>query len=532
MSKEIVGDISGTGVSTTRAQPVNEIQAQPVLTHTHIFARLSDQLMDHPIKEVGLWVDPLKVEFGSALMHALQAVRHVRSITLTGSFVDHTDLSGISDIDTIVIVERLTTAKFNECCNAVAGLDCTRLGGPASRLHLNTTFGPLKFDEPGRVVVHLMIYSVADHRTHVLKSPFTCLDWERSAVHVGPSLREIYPVLALQPRQLLESRRGLSDYLDDLTAGAIRFRRYEIDGENIREVTDRQPLDSRHQGEYAYHIVRNLVSNYAKLVRRTNTRLSTDELLAFWREALPRCAEFCEWFVALETRKRARAHDYPPGTLARTRDFLLTFSEEIEHTWRKRAVRHAFIRHGKTALNDGSFLGQHRDPGILPDPIAALNREFAHVFSSPARRCRETAGRLQPTGNITVDPRLHEINYGSAEGLTFPQLAATHPELVAGWGRGEDPPFQGGENTADVSRRLTDFITSLPDAPSLVVSHNVVLRCLLGSGLGVPMTQWHLVPVPHGEPIEVLRLDGRTYLDLSPAQLATITDAVAGYRPQ
>lgn len=471
-----------------------------------------------------------KKAFITELVRVLFDVPEIRSVTFTGSFVDQEDLSGISDIDIVVIVGHLTAGVFKACGAAVLGLGCDALGLPGHHLHLNTSFGPLKFDEPGRVVVHLMIYSVADHRTHVLKSPFTCLDWERSPVHAGPSLREIYPVLALQPRQFIEARRGLSDYLDDLAAGSIRFRRYALEGDSVREIIDRQPLDQRHQGEYAYHIVRNLLANYAKLLHRTNTRLGTAELVSFWRTALPRSAQFCEWFTALEVRKRTRATEYPADTLDRTRSFLVTVSEELEHTWRQRAVRHVFVRHARTALNDGRFLGQRRDPGIADSPTA-LTLDFTKIYSSPALRCRETAAYLARSARVIVDQRLHEIDYGSAEGLTYAELAAAQPNLVSGWQGGEDPRFPGGENTADVVARLESFLQDLPPDPALVVTHNVVLRCLLGSGLGIPMSQWHRVPVSHADPIEVLRLDGRTYLNLTSDQLASITDAIIGYRP-
>jgi broad specificity phosphatase PhoE len=454
----------------------------------------------------------------------------VCSITFTGSFIDLPDLSGISDIDTIVIVDQLTPSVLRACSEALVGLDCAGLGLPDCQLHLNTTFGPLKFDEAGRVVVHLMIYSAANHRLHVLKSPFTCLDWERSRVHVGLSLREIYPVLALQPRQFLEARRGLADYLEDLAAGSIQYRRYAVTDDTVQEEIDRQPLDQRHQGEYAYHIVRNLVSNYAKLLRRKNARLATPGLLAFWKHALPASSVFCEWFVGLEARKRARAPDYPADTLTQVRQFLLTFSEELELIWRHRAVRHVFVRHARTACNDGSFLGQRRDPGILETPSLQPGT-FVHVFSSPAKRCRETAAALSLISPHRIDRRLSEIDYGAAEGMTFVRLAADHPEIVRAWSRGEDPCFPGGENTAAVAARLEAFIRDLPAEPCLIVTHNVVLRCLLGSGLGLPRSQWHRIHVEHLESIPILQFEGRCYFDLASDHLARITDAVTAPLP-
>lgn len=473
---------------------------------------------------------PSKHRFACALADRLTALPSVRSITFTGSFVDQPDLSGISDIDTVILVDELTPKVFTSCAAAAEGVSCSLLGLADHTLHLNTTFGPLKFDGAGRVVVHLMVYSVASHRTHVLKSPFTCLDWERSEVHFGPCLREIYPVLALQPRQLLSARRGLADYLDDLAACAIRFRRYSVEHGELVEVEDRKALDPRHQGEFAYHIVRNFVGNYAKVVTRLNQRLSTPDLLAFWRRALPASATFCEWFREIEALKRSRADAYPADTLSRTREFLHSVTTELEDIWSRRAVRHLFVRHARTALNDGRFLGQGRDPAIV-ESVPALPHSFSRVLSSPALRTRQTAAALAPGSTPVIDARVHEINYGDAEGLSLTELAAVFPQITQAWQRGEDPSFPKGENTAAVLARLSSFLADLPSEPTLVVTHNVVLRCLLGSQLGIPSNRWHLIPVSHGEPIEVLRLNGETYLNLTSTQIAAVTDAIIGTKP-
>ena len=39
-----------------------------------------------------------------------------------------------------------------------------------------------------------MYYDIEAHKNHVIESPFTCYDWERSKSYIGKSLREIYPV--------------------------------------------------------------------------------------------------------------------------------------------------------------------------------------------------------------------------------------------------------------------------------------------------------------------------------------------------
>jgi ribonuclease H / adenosylcobalamin/alpha-ribazole phosphatase len=473
-------------------------------------------------------LERVKATFASSVANALLQVPDVKSITFTGSFVEESGLAGISDIDVVVVVRSLTQDVFTACKVAVTRVSPAVLGLADYRLVVNDTFGPLKFDQPGVVVVHLMVYDIAGHREHVLQSPFTCLDWERSTFYAGSSLRAIYPALQLQPRQFFESRRGLADYLEDIVSGTISFRRHQFNGSTRSEILEHLPLDRRHQGEYAFHIVRNLVANYLKLVSKKNQQLPEAELLDFWRTHLPACGQFIDWFSALRTVKHARQSGFPANTLDKTRAFLTAFSKALAETWTQRAIRYLFVRHARTILTNGSFLGQRRDPSIYERP-APLDRPPRSVFTSPALRCRETAAALVPDCPAVVDVRLHEIDYGRAEGQNLTELLQNSPEMSDGWNHGEDPPFPGGENTAAVAARLDSFLGAQSSEPSLVVTHNVVLRCLIGAGLGLPLSTWHRIPVAHLEQFEVLRLDGVYYLNLSSGQITGISDALAGH---
>jgi len=206
---------------------------------------------------------------------------------------------------------------------------------------------------------------------------------------------------------------------------------------------------------------------------------------------------------------------------------MAAFQSEFAREWGD-AQRITFVRHAETELNDGSFLGQGRDPGILSVP-APLPQSFAKVFCSRLRRTQQTAQALQPDAKLQIDSRLAEIDYGEIEGLPIKQLAARCPELVAAWGRGEDTPFPGGENTTDVDKRLQEFMASISTdtiSPILVVTHNVVVRCLLGRLLGVPMRDWYKLRVNHLDAFEVIRRGDQFYLSLSEAQKAALTDSL------
>ena len=474
------------------------------------------------------WLAPRKQPFAREVFRRLGQIPGVRSVTFVGSFCDRDELAGISDIDVIVICESLDRALFAACAGAMAEMSPALLALPSHRLHVNTTFGPLKFDQPDQMVIHLMIYDRAGHRAHVLKSPFTCFDWERSPVRQGPTLAELYPVLTLQPDDFLNARRSLANYADDLQRGVLSFRRYEFGESGVVEMLEHAQLDERLRGEYAFHIVKNLVQNYAKLVSRQNASLTTAELTAFWRGALPGCAAWADDYLRLETAKLRRDPVFSADTVDFAKNFLAAFEAEFTRQWGPSAQRLVFVRHAETRLNDGTFLGQNRDPDILAPP-APLARKFVKIFYSPLRRARQTAQALQPAGELHADARLAEINYGRAEGLPVHQLSAQFPELAAAWRRGEDAPFPGGENTAAVEQRLQEFLQALRGetaAPILIVTHNVVLRCLLGRLLGLPPRDWHKLRVPHLELFETVRHGDDLHLNLNPAQKAALVDSL------
>lgn len=471
-----------------------------------------------------------KQQIARAIFDSFSAISSVKSVTIVGSFCDGNELDAISDIDTVVICDSLDEALFQKCKAAITRLEGKDFGFPDASIRLNTTFGPLKLDDSETIVVHLMIYDVVSHRHHVLRSPFTCYDWERSVLNVGPSLRDIFPVLGLQPSDFRHARRGLGDYLSDLESGAISFRRYEFSDDGVPcEVTDSWALDSRHRGEYAVHIVRNIVANYLKLIRKSNQVYSHHEFLLAWKQTLPQCSWFIPEYEILCKLKRERALSYPEGTLMRVRQFVHDFHKHIDILFK--GFRHVrFIRHAETQLNDGAFLGQRRDPSIKPNlEIQPFSGTYSRVYSSPARRATETAAFLSPGSTIQTDARIAEIDYGEVEGLHYHELQVTFPDITAAWERSEDPRFPKGENTTDVSERLASFLASLAsdDGSALVVTHNVVLKCLLGMLFSVPKHVWHRLRVDHLAPLDVLLGDSLLIADIANAERATIADSLA-----
>ena len=231
------------------------------------------------------------------------------NVTLVGSAVE--DMGhGCSDIDIVMVVDRLDEGVHRKCCQTILKSFETILSGYARRLILNSTFGPLKMYDTETWVIHLMVYDLEGHKQHVEASPFTCLDWERSRRFRGKSLRNLYPVLNLQPGQFLQARRGVQNYLEDLECGFISYRQYEFTPQGYRQISMRQPMDERAQGEYAFHIVKHLLQNYSKLLNQNNAILTEEALGLFWRDNLKELLSFFPWFSDL-TRKKPTGQSHP-----------------------------------------------------------------------------------------------------------------------------------------------------------------------------------------------------------------------------
>jgi ribonuclease H / adenosylcobalamin/alpha-ribazole phosphatase len=467
-----------------------------------------------------------KIKISDLILSTLMNVEGVLSVTIVGSFNDRDELLVISDIDTIVIVDKLTKDNYEDCINAIKGLDGKAFGFPDRSIFVNSTFGPLKFDNDSNIVVHLMIYDVEGHKKHVIQSPFTCFDWERSELYRGKRLGEIYPVLKLQPHDFKGARRGIQNYLDDLDKGAVSYRSYEFQAGGIQEITQAHILDVRHQGEYAFHIVKNLVVNYCKLMSQKNIYCRGEELEGLWRRYLPQCSYFIEFFNILMKIKDQRGSDFPPQTIDEVKIFIQHFEQQFQFDWND-VTRIHLVRHGKTALNDGRFLGCRQDPSILESP-ESLGIPYIEILTSPMRRAIETARSLGSRDHVLVLPELSEIDYGDADGLSFSELQGAFPEMNLAWMNQEDPRFPNGENNEDVISRFNNFINRIESQRGLVlaVSHNVFIRCGIGKILNIPPSLWYKIQVPHLSIFEIVIKHGQVFSNLDRETKQMVIDSI------
>jgi probable phosphoglycerate mutase len=468
----------------------------------------------------------LKEQIVAALGRAAERFDGILSATLTGSFLHGSGLEGISDIDFVVIVDRLNAERFAALQDAFREALAPILAKEKFALRINPTLGPLKFNDERTAVLHLMLYSLAAHVEHVVASPFTCLDWQRSDVFFKRSMAGVYPVFGLQPHHFASARRSIQDYLRDYRAGVVSFRELACDQDGYREVRREKPMTVRDRHEFAFHILRFLMQNTLKLLLKRNEAAEGELLLDQFSLAFGDCGGLLRpLYRELAARKRSRDFVQPIEQLdERLETWLADYERQFRNLFFTDARRHVLFRHAPTALNAGTggaaprFLGR-RNPDIEPlaveslEPLARAieSLSIGGVFSSPLARCQQSLSALADQVQLPrpcLDARLEEIDYGHCEGLTATEAREQFPRLAAGWDRGEDVRFPDGECTADVARRLSAYIDGQWDsggADTLTCTHNVVLRCLVGLGLNVPPRHWHRLKIPHLAPITVIQ---------------------------
>jgi alpha-ribazole phosphatase len=175
-------------------------------------------------------------------------------------------------------------------------------------------------------------------------------------------------------------------------------------------------------------------------------------------------------------------------------------------------TRLLLVRHGLTDWNAAQrFQGQHDVPlnAVGQRQAAALSDRLAGeairaIFASDLQRALVTAQAIasRHTCSISFEPRLREVSFGAWEGLTYAEIAARHPAMLAAWEENilENAP-PGGETLAQLAGRvqavLDELLPAYPDDSLLLVAHGGTLQVLICLVLGLPPEkywQFHLSP--------------------------------------
>ena len=166
------------------------------------------------------------------------------------------------------------------------------------------------------------------------------------------------------------------------------------------------------------------------------------------------------------------------------------------------------IRHATTPDTGVRLTG--RLPGVGLDSAGREQAEavgrrlngagLAAIYSSPLRRCRETARAVAaPNGNeVTAYRSLIEVDYGSWSGRTLKSLQRTKlwPQLFTAPSR---VTFPGGESLAAVQHRSVAACEELAaahrSASIALVSHGDVIKAILAHYLGTPLDLFQRITI-------------------------------------
>jgi alpha-ribazole phosphatase len=169
------------------------------------------------------------------------------------------------------------------------------------------------------------------------------------------------------------------------------------------------------------------------------------------------------------------------------------------------------IRNGLTAGNVGGRYIGHTDEELSAEGIEQIKQmkedykypDVEAVFSSPLKRCTQTAKLIYPNCDPIIIDGFIEYNFGEFEGKSAEELEShpVFPDWLAGK-KGVSPPF--GESNEDFSQRIAQTMVKVIDGviqsgitKTAIVTHGGVIMALLAM-FGLPEASMHEWLTPGG----------------------------------
>ena len=177
-----------------------------------------------------------------------------------------------------------------------------------------------------------------------------------------------------------------------------------------------------------------------------------------------------------------------------------------------------FSRHGESEFNVIGKIGGDAPLSprgrmyaqALTKHIHTLNLHSLQVWTSMLQRTIATSANIQaPQQHLS---ELDEIFSGECEGLSYEELADQYPRELALRDREKlNYRYPQGESYVDVMRRIVPVLVQLEcETNVLAVSHQAVLRCVLGYFLDTPPEEIPYLHIPL-HTIVKLTLHGHSY---------------------
>lgn len=435
------------------------------------------------------------MKIGESIIGELIKDKDVISATIVGSYSENKNINKIGDLDVVIICKKLTKKVFFKVIS--------RINKKKFNLKtiINSSFGPMKIGEENTLPIHLMVYDIESHREHVLKSPFTCFDWERSKIYRGKSLKDIFSVNHLQLNDFITARRNSSEYLKDIKKNRISIRNYKFKGNKVLIKKKFVKIDMRNRGEFVYHIINFLVINLYKFLKDKNIKVKGKNFDNLFLKVCNNDKKLLNSFKILREKKIKKVLSYDKSTINLALEFIKYFDDYIKKL-KSNFIEINFVRHAETSLNKKKiFLGSRIDPKIIKIKKKKFsNKKFNYIITSHLLRSMMT-GKLYHSRKRLISKLIREIDYGKVDGLTIKQAKKNYPNLFKLWNKGVDAKFPNGENLNDVKKRVKKFIVTLKNfkkgAKILIVSHSFFLRVLFSFVLKLDLKKAFKIQVDH-----------------------------------
>lgn len=145
------------------------------------------------------------------------------------------------------------------------------------------------------------------------------------------------------------------------------------------------------------------------------------------------------------------------------------------------------IRHGSSQMAGSGRWQGWTDTPLSQDGerqaracfVSGALPEVATVYSSPLRRCTESAKIIKPQAQIILDNRLRTRHLGKWEGWTTEDIIRDGGEWFSPFAEGSPP---GGESLEGLRARISDFLDELRLGQLesyVVVTHGAVIGTVL-----------------------------------------------------
>ncbi len=435
------------------------------------------------------------MKIGEILINELIKDKEVISATIVGSYSEKKNINQIGDIDIVVICKKLSKKIY---LNLVKKIQKKKF---QKNTIINSSFGPVKMGSKTTLPIHLMIYDINSHKNHVINSPFTCYDWERSKMYKGIPLEKIYPVKSLQLNDFFESRRNSKEYLSDLKKNKISIRNYIFKGNKISLKKKYIKIDPRNRGEFVYHIINFLVINLFKFICKKNIKVSGFKFDNFFLKITNDDKKLLNNFKDIKKNKINKKLQYNLNTIKLAISFITKYSHYLQKI-KNEYIELNFVRHARSTMNKNNlFIGSRSDPKIITIKNKNIDKlKYDYIITSNLKRSKMSAKFFRTKKTINTN-LINEIDYGDVDGTTLKMVKKKYPYIIKSWKKGIDVRFPKGENTSDVKKRVQQFFQFLKKFKKktniLIISHSFFLRVLIGLILKIDLKKVYKIKIDH-----------------------------------